>query len=48
MDTIIRPTMAHIYVCECGHERVIFTDMKVRNTYPCRKCQSEMIKADNL
>jgi predicted SprT family Zn-dependent metalloprotease len=37
----------HEYNCTCGHNVTIFTDMKVRDNYKCRKCQSIMDRVLN-
>ena len=38
-------TMIYIYHCHCGHILTIETDLKVANTYMCRKCKETMVQS---
>ena len=36
--------MSYKYLCNCGHELTIHTDMKVKENIKCRKCKAIMTK----
>jgi hypothetical protein len=40
--------MKYVFFCKCGHELTIHTDMKVKDTYTCKKCKLPMAKYEQV